>query len=241
MTAHHILIDGWSAPQLQRELLTLYADRGDDSGLPPVTPYRDYLGWLSRQDPEATKDAWRQALEGLPGPSLVADPGQDRPAVLPGLLAADLPEQLTGELLSGVRGFGVTVNTLLQGVWALVLAELTGRSDVVFGSWSPDARRSCPGRDDGRDVHQHRPGPGQAGAGDTLGANLARLQHEQALLLGHQYARLGDLQRLVGRGTCSTRWSPSRTTPAERRRPSSTPGCGSRACPAGTRRTTRCG
>src|SRR5262249_11088979 len=52
MTNHHILMDGWSMPILVRELLTLYAHRGD-AALPRATPYRDYLAWLAAQDREA--------------------------------------------------------------------------------------------------------------------------------------------------------------------------------------------
>ncbi len=50
LTSHHILMDGWSTPILIRELLALYANRGDGSSLPPVTRYRDYLRWIAAQD-----------------------------------------------------------------------------------------------------------------------------------------------------------------------------------------------
>ena len=49
LTWHHILLDGWSMPLLVRELQALYAARGVTSGLPPVTPYREYLAWLAGQ------------------------------------------------------------------------------------------------------------------------------------------------------------------------------------------------
>ena len=50
LTSHHILMDGWSTPVLIRELLALYANRGDGGSLPPVTRYRDYLRWIAAQD-----------------------------------------------------------------------------------------------------------------------------------------------------------------------------------------------
>ncbi|MFD1047711.1 condensation domain-containing protein, partial [Kibdelosporangium lantanae] len=46
ITVHHILVDGWSMPLLIGELFDLYKTHGDDSALPPVVPYRDYLAWL---------------------------------------------------------------------------------------------------------------------------------------------------------------------------------------------------
>lgn len=62
LTTHHILLDGWSMPILVRELLTLYA--GGGSGLARVTPYREYLAWLSRQDRAAALAAWGRRWRG---------------------------------------------------------------------------------------------------------------------------------------------------------------------------------
>ncbi|MGV2384899.1 MAG UNVERIFIED_CONTAM: condensation domain-containing protein, partial [Thermobifida fusca] len=75
VTAHHILLDGWSLPLLITELCTLYAADGDTAALPPAPSYRDYLAWLARLDRDAAADAWRTALADLPGPCLVA-PGR---------------------------------------------------------------------------------------------------------------------------------------------------------------------
>ena len=50
LTAHHILLDGWSMPLVLGELLELYDSGGDESGLAPVVSYRTYLDWLAKQD-----------------------------------------------------------------------------------------------------------------------------------------------------------------------------------------------
>ena len=55
ITNHHLLMDGWSAPVLVRELLALYASGGNEAALPRLTPYRDYLAWLMAQD--ASRDS----------------------------------------------------------------------------------------------------------------------------------------------------------------------------------------
>ena len=62
---HHLLMDGWSAPILVRELLEVYAQHGSAASLPRVTPYRDYLTFIARQDRAAGLAAWREALAGL--------------------------------------------------------------------------------------------------------------------------------------------------------------------------------
>src|SRR6476661_4689378 len=62
---HHLLMDGWSAPVLVSELLAAYAANGSAAALPRVTPYREYLSYLARQDRDAAVAAWRQALSEL--------------------------------------------------------------------------------------------------------------------------------------------------------------------------------
>lgn len=80
ITAHHILLDGWSVPLLLRELFELYGSGGDAAGLPRVAPYRSYLAWLAGQDRGAALDAWRAALAGVEAPTLLA--GRDRKSVV---------------------------------------------------------------------------------------------------------------------------------------------------------------
>ncbi|WP_405738349.1 amino acid adenylation domain-containing protein [Streptomyces sp. NBC_01525] len=199
LTSHHILIDGWSAPILQRELLTLYASHGDPSGLPAVTPYRTYLEWLARQDADAAKEAWRHALAELAGPTLVAAPDPQRALMLPEYHTTTLSEELTAALTGRARAHGLTVNTLLQGVWALVLAELTGRDDVVFGSVVSGRPPEIPGIETMVGLFINTvPVRVRLDPRASLADNLARLQGEQSLLLDHQHLRLGELQRLVG-------------------------------------------
>ncbi|MFF9690338.1 amino acid adenylation domain-containing protein [Streptomyces sp. NPDC014623] len=198
MTSHHILLDGWSMPLLVRELFELYARRGDDSGLPRVVPYRTYLAWLAQQDRSATLEAWRTALAGIEAPTLLAGRGG---AAVPG--ARDLPETLvldldtatTHRLREVARTHRLTLNTLVQGAWGLLLAHLTGRPDVVFGTTVSGRPPEIPGVESmiGLFINtvpvRLRPAPGE-----TLAALLTRLQEEQGRLLGHQYVGLTEIR-----------------------------------------------
>ncbi|MFD7839238.1 condensation domain-containing protein, partial [Streptomyces sp. NPDC059761] len=132
LTNHHILWDGWSMPVLIDELFTLYAQGGGGT-LPKVTPYRDYLAWLAAQDRDTARAAWAKALAGLEGPTLVAPHIADHAPDLPGLVSVELSEELTARLTEFGRGHGVTMNTLVQAAWGMLLARTTGRDDVVFG------------------------------------------------------------------------------------------------------------
>ncbi|GDY58189.1 hypothetical protein SVIO_088120 [Streptomyces violaceusniger] len=134
MTSHHILLDGWSVPLLVQQLFTLYERDGDDSGLPAAVPYREYLGWLRRQDRDTARAAWRTALAGVEEPTLLAPADPGRTTVAPDEVAIDLSVERTAQLAQRARRMGLTLNTLVQSAWAILLGRLTGRDDVVFGT-----------------------------------------------------------------------------------------------------------
>ncbi|MDT5019690.1 MAG: mycobactin peptide synthetase MbtF [Mycobacterium sp.] len=139
ITAHHIVIDGWSLPVFVAEMMILYRAGGDLAALPTAPrPYRDYIGWLATRDQEASRRMWREHLAGLTGPTLLAAAFGGHEAArtstrLPQRTELQLDAQTTARLVSGARSRGVTLNTLLQTAWATIVSRLTDRDDVVFG------------------------------------------------------------------------------------------------------------
>ncbi|WP_249044893.1 condensation domain-containing protein, partial [Mycobacterium riyadhense] len=138
VTAHHIVLDGWSLTVFCGELMTLYRAGGAIEALPaPPRPFRDYLGWLVHRDTRPDEHFWRHYLAGLSEPTLLAAAlaiGAGEPAGAgPTHTRLVLDKAATAAVLDTARGCGVTTNTLLQLAWALVLSRLTGRHDVVFG------------------------------------------------------------------------------------------------------------
>ncbi|MEU6869028.1 condensation domain-containing protein, partial [Streptomyces sp. NPDC046876] len=134
LTAHHILLDGWSMPLLMHELFELYCSGGDDAVLPRVAPYRDYLSWLAARDRETGKAAWAEALSGLEEPCHLASAGTAEGVARPEQITHMVSAELTGALQELARSRGLTMNTLVQGAWGVLLGALTGRDDVVFGT-----------------------------------------------------------------------------------------------------------
>src|SRR5207302_6463420 len=100
---------------------------------PRLTPYRDYLAWLARQDRPAAIAAWREALAGLEEGTHVAPYDPARRPLSPEQVELSLSEALTATVSRQARQRGVTLNTMLQAAWAVLLGRLTGRDDVVFG------------------------------------------------------------------------------------------------------------
>lgn len=200
LTSHHILLDGWSTPLLVRELLALYASRGDASALPPVTPYRDYLAWLLEQDRDAAHAAWERALDGLQRPTLLAPTAGDVPG--PGAEhVTELSAEVTADLVTTARQHGLTLNTVLQGAWAVVLAATTGRDDVVFGTTVAARPAEIPGVENMLGLLVNTvPVRVRVRPAEPLCQALRRLQDEQADLLGSQHVGLSEIQRRAGLG-----------------------------------------
>ncbi|WP_447040837.1 non-ribosomal peptide synthase/polyketide synthase [Streptomyces sp. DSM 118878] len=200
LTSHHLLFDGWSQPVLARELFALYESRGATDELPPVRPYRDYLSWLARQDRDEAVRAWSEALDGITDATLVA-PGADRDPVVPEEVRLELTEADTTALLNWARENGLTLSTVVQGAWALVLNAMTGRDDVVTGVTVNGRPPEVAGVESmvGLFINtvplRHR-----IRYDESLTAMLRRLQSEQSLLLAHQHIGLAEIQRQAGVG-----------------------------------------
>jgi amino acid adenylation domain-containing protein len=134
---HHVLLDGWSFPRVLGEVSGRYlaAVRGEAPGLAPARPFRDYIAWLQRQDDEAATAYWRRLLAGYAEPPRL-DLGQPATGAAegrPGCVTVTLPEACTARLDEFARRHQLTLNTLLQAAWGLLLCRYTGTDDVVFG------------------------------------------------------------------------------------------------------------
>ncbi|AOD24505.1 non-ribosomal peptide synthetase [Rhodococcus sp. p52] len=200
LTNHHLLLDGWSTPVLIRELLMLYATDADQRALPPAPHYGSYLTWLADRDPEASLDAYRRALAGVDEPTLLAP--QHRPGTTAGIsedLDLDLDTALSVRLHDTATARGVTVNTLVQTAWGVVLGALTGRTDVVFGATVSGRPPQIPGIEAMVGLFINTvPVRITVRPDDTVGALIDRVQAEQVALLDHHHLDLGTLDRHLG-------------------------------------------
>ncbi|WP_428933996.1 amino acid adenylation domain-containing protein [Streptomyces sp. ACT015] len=203
LTNHHLLLDGWSVPLLVRELLQLYAALRTPAEAvppPPVRPYRDFLAWLASRDRDASGLAWRRALAGA-APTLLAPTAPGPVPVRPELHTLRLSEELTDRVRELARALGVTVNTVVQGLWALLLARLTGRDDVVFGATVAGRPAELAGADTMIGLFINTvPVRVAVPPAEPAAAYLRRLQGEQADLMDHQHLGLTEIQRLAGAG-----------------------------------------
>ena len=122
-----------------RELAAFYRmlHREQESSLKPSRPYRDYIAWLQQQDLKKAEAYWREMLKGYTESTpLGVDQGSED---LPDLKqiydeqSCRLPESSTTALRLVAQQNHLTLNTMIQGAWALVLGGYSGKDDVVFG------------------------------------------------------------------------------------------------------------
>ncbi|MBD0669788.1 non-ribosomal peptide synthetase, partial [Streptomyces sp. CBMA156] len=197
-SAHHILLDGWSTPLFAEELWGLYFERP----MAPAAPYRDYLHWLTRRDGTAAHAAWAQALAGADEPTLLAPARSAAAPQLPLRLHTGLSPETTEALARTARRYGVTLNTLVQAAWGVLLARLTGREDVLFGTTVSGRPHDLPGVERMMGLLINTvPVRVRLDSAESWGQLLLRLQHEQSALLDHQHLSLTEIQQLAGMGS----------------------------------------
>ncbi|WP_054815847.1 non-ribosomal peptide synthetase [Nocardia arizonensis] len=205
MTIHHILVDGWSLGVMFGELRALYAAGGAAEALTPVRPYRDYIGWLAAKDMSAARDRWAEQLSRLTGPLMVADGGAGM-----GLSGAGGTESAevtrftlsaseTARLRNWARGQGLTLNSVVQFAWTILLSRLTDRRDVVYGTIVTGRPESIAGVERMIGLFLNTvPVVFRVDPAAPVQAECARLQRESAAMRDFGYLSLSAVQRAAG-------------------------------------------
>src|SRR5271166_2802 len=195
---HHLLLDGWSFPLLLREFSEAYdsfcANR--TPALRPARPYSSYLAWLRRRDATRAEIFWREGLRGFiaPTPLSIVRPrrGGGDYAVAEVLLS----QEETQRLRAAARELRVTLNTLLQGAYAVLLNRYSGVDDVVFGISVAGRPPDLPGVETIVGLFTNTlPLRVSVPAEAKVAPWLRGLQERQLALQEFEYSALSDIQR----------------------------------------------
>jgi amino acid adenylation domain-containing protein len=137
---HHALLDGWSYMMVLKEMARTYEAlaRGTQVQLPEPRQYRDFIRWLDKQDSAKAEAFWRERLRGMTEATLLpfdlgigsagtVSIGDDE-------IGLTFSRDLTASLMDFAKRQHLSLNTLVQGAWALVLSRSSGEDDVVFGA-----------------------------------------------------------------------------------------------------------
>ncbi|WP_339544190.1 amino acid adenylation domain-containing protein, partial [Pseudomonas sp. RA_35y_Pfl2_P32] len=197
-TYHHLLLDGWSLSLLIGQVLRRYLRQP----LPEPGRYRDYIDWLQTRDPLVSERFWRERLQPLEEPTFLAQALTGKRSERGHqAIYSHLDSTRTGRLKDFARSQRVTLNTLVQAAWLLLLQRYTGQRCVAFGATVSGRPAQLPGAQDtvGLFINTlpivQAPQPEQ-----RLGDWLQALQAYNLAAREHEHTPLSQVQRWAGRG-----------------------------------------
>ncbi|WP_130904172.1 non-ribosomal peptide synthetase [Pseudomonas sp. Sample_22] len=194
---HHLLLDGWSASRLLGEMLRLY----HHDSLPALTGrYADYIAWLQRQDDAQAEAFWRERLALLEAPTILAK-ASGASGCGHGVMYSDLNAEATRKLHSFAKRQRVTLNTLVQGAWLLLLQRHSGQRSVAFGATVAGRPTALPGAQDMLGLFINTlPVIQTLDPQQPLGEWLRELQDYNLAVRDYEHTPLSDVQRWAGQG-----------------------------------------
>jgi amino acid adenylation domain-containing protein/non-ribosomal peptide synthase protein (TIGR01720 family) len=139
-SSHHMLLDGWSGALVYKEALAFYQafNRGESLNIERPRLYKDYIEWIGKQDRSEAEAFWRLKLKGFSAatPLIAKLESMSLPDEEEGFGSKQvrLSAAATAALQSLGRQHRLTMNTLVQGGWALLLSRYSGQKDIVFGT-----------------------------------------------------------------------------------------------------------
>ena len=187
----HAICDGSSVPILLDDLADAY-----DIGVinRPVPLYRDYIAYMQSRSPSQSSRYWKEYLNGAEPclfPSLTGGEEISQPSLESHAITLSSTARLNEYCLNS----GITLSTLLQFVWALVVRSYTGSDEVMFGYLAS-----------GRDVPIEHIGNAvgvfinmlvcrlQLTADTEIGEALETMQTDLANAMTHQNCSLAEIQ-----------------------------------------------
>ncbi|MEW5696384.1 amino acid adenylation domain-containing protein [Pseudomonas synxantha] len=198
-THHHILMDGWSNSQLLGEVLQRYSGQNPPAA---VGRYRDYIAWLQEQDSAASEAFWKAQLLPLEQPTRLAQaqvPALSGPAYGEHYCVVDATQ--TRRLHEFARQQKVTLNTLVQAAWLLLLQRYSAQATVAFGATVAGRPAHLPGVEQQIGLFINTlPVVATPQAEQSLGSWLQSVQALNLSLREHEHAPLYEIQRWAGRG-----------------------------------------
>ncbi|MET9923058.1 condensation domain-containing protein, partial [Streptomyces sp. NPDC006435] len=194
---HHILLDGWSVQILQKELFALYRALldGTSAGLPTTVPYRRYIEWLNSRQDDGSAEFWTDYLAGVTEPTAL-NVDQDTGDTGVGEFEVCASAELFARARDYARSQRVTMNTLVQGLWSILLSRYSRQDEVLFGSTISGRSIDLPGVDSMMGLFINTlPVRGRLTGDLVVSEWLKDLQDEQLEMRQWEYCHLVDVQK----------------------------------------------
>ncbi len=203
-TRHHLLLDGWSTARFFADVLRDYIEppRPQPFAAPAKARYRDFIAWLAARDTQTERAFWLQRLARLDEPTRVGGHATEAAHVAGHLTRREsLDAATTARLGETARRLKVTINTMVQGAWALALQRMTHHTCVAFGATVAGRPDALPDADTVLGLFINTlpvitaPLPQRPAS-----AWLQELQRDNAAAAEHAHTPLYEIQQWAGQG-----------------------------------------
>ncbi|PON24610.1 hypothetical protein TGAM01_v206540 [Trichoderma gamsii] len=121
-TAHHALIDGWTAQLIQDNVKRAYIG----TGLKPTLGFNHFIKHIGQVNSAEAEEFWKRELADSPLPSFPELPSDNHHPVTDAGLTHTVK-------FSKRADADIPVSAVIKGAWALVLSKYSDSADVVFG------------------------------------------------------------------------------------------------------------
>lgn len=138
LSFHHIIIDGWCLQTIMSEFMDCYSKLVKNINLELDKPakYSSYIKWLNNRESDDGLRYWKNYLSSY---QVLASVPKDKTNILPVVNKKDnfsftIDKEKTKKLFYIASSFGITLNSIIQTIWGIILSQYNGVDDVVFGS-----------------------------------------------------------------------------------------------------------
>ena len=194
---HHIIHDGWCLPVIFRDFLTKLDAEVTGCPLSATNEqsgrYESFVRQLLRRDRKSGLAYWKALLADYATRAAIPTFGKPADAQVSPYVRCSFDKALTDQLRQLAANTGVTLNTVIELAWGLVLQTYCQTNDVVFA-------RVVSGRSDG--ANSKLVGPFinsvpvrvHTAATDTARQALKALQEQTAQSAAYDFCPLSDIQ-----------------------------------------------
>ncbi|RPK08343.1 amino acid adenylation domain-containing protein [Priestia endophytica] len=203
-THHHLQLDGWCNSILFTEIGQLYESycKGEKIDLGEALPYGEYIKWLREQDNTKAKEYWENTLKGFNTPVRFNNifPSKDISETSPsfGTVRHNLSDEIAQKIKDFSKRNGVTLNTVIQGSWAILLNRYSEETDIAFGITSSGRPADLKGSENIIGCFMNTlPFRVLLDANSDAVTWLKKLQKSQAEMREYEYSSLADIRSWV--------------------------------------------
>lgn len=196
-SSHHLILDGWSGALVLQQVSQAYEAlcNGQVVSLPHCCSYAEYIAWLQQQDLSQAEAFWHKMLQGFTAPTQLRVSSSSNETTGYNEQSLKLSPATTAALQSLARQHKLTVNTLVQGAWAILLSRYSGEEDILFGATSAGRPPALVGSDSMVGLFINTlPVRVQVSGDELLNPWLQKLQTQQVEMQQYEYSPLVQVQ-----------------------------------------------